>query len=51
MSSTIEIRFKGNRAYRFEASLFRWMPIAADKARLMVATGEAQDITNQARIY
>jgi hypothetical protein len=51
MSNQISIRFKGNRAYRFEYALFRWMPIAADKARLMILTGEAEDVTGQDRAF
>ena len=45
MRTNTAIRFSGRRAFRFDLGSFRWMPIAADRARLMIATGTAQDVT------
>lgn len=39
------VKFTGRRAFRFDMASLRWMPIAADKARLMIATGTAIDVT------
>lgn len=39
------IKFTGNRAYRFEMSFLCWMPIAKAKAELMIATGQAENVT------
>jgi hypothetical protein len=46
MNAKVDIRFKGNRAYYLSYAACRWLPIQVDKARLMVATGEAVDVTN-----
>ena len=44
-TKTTDIKFTGRRAFRFDMWSLRWMPIAADKARLMIATGTAVDVT------
>lgn len=46
MADRTDIRFKGNRAYYYSYPAMRWLPIPADEARLLVATGEATDVTD-----
>ena len=46
-TATVAVKFNKNRAYYFSYAGRRWFPIAANKARLMVATGEAEDMTGQ----
>jgi hypothetical protein len=47
MTATQTIKFKGNRAYRFEWAFGTWQPIAAAKAQLLLASGQAEDVTGK----
>lgn len=45
--NTTAVKFNGRRAYYFSYAGRRWFPLAFAKAQLMLATGEAEDMTGK----